>query len=139
MARASLGTVTKELARRQLAAKEARKIALMQKRYGPNWMTEMNSEQVCGPKELKELFELIDEDGSGLLDRAELAVLADFFGKIPLTEEQIDEAMAEMDEDGSGEVDYDEFRVWFEGKDARERAKLEIQREAQVCPVALAA
>ena len=31
-------------------------------------------------------------------------VLADFFGKTPLTEEQLDEAMQEMDEDGSGEV-----------------------------------
>ena len=46
--------------------------------------------------------QLIDEDGSGLLDRNELEVLADFFSSEPISDEQIDSAMAEMDEDGSG-------------------------------------
>ena len=62
--------------------------------------------------ELRELFDLIDEDRSGSLDRAEIQNLAGRLGK-HLTVDQLDEAMAEMDEDGGGEVDFDEFQTWW--------------------------
>ena len=49
--------------------------------------------------ELRELFDLIDEDRSGSLDRGEIQNLAGRLGK-HLTATQLDEAMAEMDTDG---------------------------------------
>lgn len=63
-------------------------------------------------EELKQLFSKIDEDGSGLLDRDEVAALSEQLGA-PLTKVKLDAAMADMDEDGSGEVDFDEFRAWW--------------------------
>lgn len=63
-------------------------------------------------EELRKLFGQIDEDGSGLLDREEVASLSTQLGA-PLTKVKLDAAMADMDEDGSGEVDFDEFREWW--------------------------
>ncbi len=63
-------------------------------------------------EELQKLFGQIDEDGSGLLDRDEVAALSEQLGA-PLTKVKLDAAMADMDEDGSGEVDFDEFKIWW--------------------------
>lgn len=62
--------------------------------------------------ELRQLFGQIDEDGSGLLDREEVAALSEQLG-VTLTKVKLDAAMADMDEDGSGEVDFDEFKEWW--------------------------
>lgn len=62
--------------------------------------------------ELRELFDLIDEDNSGSLDRDEIQNLAGRLGK-HLTIAQLDEAMDEMDEDGGGAVEFDEFVAWW--------------------------
>ena len=59
--------------------------------------TEMASEQ-----SLREVFELIDADGSGNLDRDEVVTLIDFFSDKPMSDAQVDEAMRSMDDDGSG-------------------------------------
>lgn len=62
---------------------------------------------------LRGLFDDIDEDGSGVLDRGEIAELArKLLGK-PLTKREIDAAMEEMDGDGNGEIDFEEFRDWW--------------------------
>ena len=60
-ARTGISKVKKSLDQRMAAMREARKIALMQKRYGYNWITEMNSDQSQSGADLKEMFELIDE------------------------------------------------------------------------------
>ena len=49
------------------------------------------------------LFEQIDEDGGGTLDREEIRILAKRLGK-RLSDEKLDAAMAQMDEDGNGDV-----------------------------------
>jgi Ca2+-binding EF-hand superfamily protein len=53
--------------------------------------------------ELKECFESIDKDGSGSIDRTEIAALAVEMGR-PMKGWELDEAMRVMDTDGSGEV-----------------------------------
>lgn len=63
-------------------------------------------------KEARALFEEIDEDGSGTLDRDEIRILSRRLGK-KLTSAKLDAAMAEMDEDGNGDVDFDEFLGWW--------------------------
>eukprot|EP01047_Picozoa_sp_COSAG01_P060502 COSAG01_NODE_7424_length_3214_cov_2.336116_2_plen_89_part_00 len=45
----------------------------------------------------------IDKDGSGSIDRTEIAALAVEMGR-PMKEWELDEAMRVMDTDGSGEV-----------------------------------
>ncbi len=57
-------------------------------------------------------FKAVDADGSGLLDKNEVAQLAASAGK-HLSAIELDAAMAEMDEDNSGEVSFDEFAQWY--------------------------
>merc|ERR1712166_1545879 len=57
---------------------------------------------------IQELFNEVDQDGSGYLDRDELALLAGRAGR-HLSQRQLDDAMIAMDGDGSGQVDLAEF------------------------------
>ncbi len=61
---------------------------------------------------LVSIFELMDEDGGGVLDKDEIRSLARAMG-VKLTDGELKDAMAEMDEDGSGEVDFEEFYHWW--------------------------
>eukprot|EP01047_Picozoa_sp_COSAG01_P015763 COSAG01_NODE_794_length_13545_cov_7.323070_1_plen_1644_part_10 len=61
----------------------------------------------------QQLFKTIDVDGDGTLSAKEFYRLAKTLG-IPMTNDQVHEAMREMDEDGSGEVDYHEFKAWYD-------------------------
>lgn len=68
------------------------------------------------PKDLvqfyKKMFDSIDEDASGHIDRDELKLLAVKLGR-PLADDELDAAMVEMDADKSGSIDFDEFFAWF--------------------------
>ena len=55
------------------------------------------------PHGLAQLFAHIDVDGSGTLEREEIAAMSKELGN-DLTERELDLAMAAMDEDGSGGV-----------------------------------
>jgi hypothetical protein len=81
-------------------------------RGGGAKMPPADPESEADLKQLRRLFESIDSDGSGLLDRAEVQLLAEQLGAT-LSTAEMDEAMREMDEDGSGEVDFEEFAEWF--------------------------
>eukprot|EP01052_Picozoa_sp_SAG31_P028806 SAG31_NODE_2811_length_5052_cov_3.554613_3_plen_433_part_00 len=63
------------------------------------------------------LFEQIDTDRSGYLDRDEISCLAKKLS-LTLTASELDAAMRSMDKDGSGQVDLDEFTAWYRGDDA---------------------
>ena len=63
------------------------------------------------PNGVAQLFAHIDIDGSGTLEREEIAEMTKELGK-QLTERELDLAMAEMDGDGSGGVDLEEFAAW---------------------------
>ena len=62
---------------------------------------------------LREMFEELDEDGSGSLDHGEVAKLAERLGRPPMDEETLEKAMAMMDEDGNGTIDFLEFLAWW--------------------------
>eukprot|EP01048_Picozoa_sp_COSAG05_P003994 COSAG05_NODE_199_length_14500_cov_458.233456_3_plen_340_part_00 len=68
---------------------------------------------------LRDLFNSADADGSGILDRDEVAAVLAELG-CQLTRAELDKAMAELDTDGSGEVDYDEFSKWWRTKEANQ-------------------
>ena len=57
--------------------------------------------------ELKEMFDALDTDGSGTLERPELITLLQKMGE---PEERVEELFLEADKDGDGKVDFKEFR-----------------------------
>jgi Ca2+-binding EF-hand superfamily protein len=66
-------------------------------------------------REARQLFDEIDEDGGGTLDRDEIKQLAKKLGK-KISEKQLSEAMLEMDADSSGDVCFEEFYYWWKGQ-----------------------
>ena len=62
--------------------------------------------------EVQALFDAYDADGSGELDRDEMATLAEDLG-IELDETELDNAMLQMDSDGNGTVSFFEFYSWW--------------------------
>ena len=72
----------------------------------------MTAEQERTYRKAKELFDGIDKDGNGLLDKSEVKTLFESMN-LEVTDEQHDKAYREMDDDGNGEVDFDEFHEWY--------------------------
>jgi hypothetical protein len=70
-------------------------------------------------------FRETDADGSGYLDRDEVARLYQRARGEKLSKSQLTAAMQEMDSDGSGEVDLSEFSEWWR----RNGGDLERHRE----------
>ena len=67
---------------------------------------------------VRALFDSIDEDGSGYLDREEMEKAAAMLGAklgFLMSEEQINHQWELMDPDGDGEVTFDEFQAWWNG------------------------
>eukprot|EP01046_Picozoa_sp_COSAG06_P036542 COSAG06_NODE_4037_length_4638_cov_4.665124_3_plen_905_part_00 len=69
---------------------------------------EMADEQV-----LQAMFNEIDSDGNGTLDRYEVDRMAKILG-MDFNQAQMDMAWKFMDHDGSGEVEFDEFKHWHD-------------------------
>ena len=65
---------------------------------------------------LKTAFQMFDSDGSGQIDSNELLQLlaGDEFRNM-YTQDQLDQAIAEVDEDGNGEIDFQEFLTMMRG------------------------
>jgi hypothetical protein len=61
---------------------------------------------------VEEMFDLVDEDFSGVLERDELKRMIALL-QIKVKEVEIDTLMDILDEDGSGGVDIDEFQDWL--------------------------
>jgi len=66
---------------------------------------------------IKDMFDLIDADGSGEIDKEEMAeaawVIKGDIGAEDMTDAELQEAIARMDEDDNGGVDFDEFAAWW--------------------------
>lgn len=76
--------------------------------------------------DVRRMFDEIDEDGSGLLDRGETKVL--MLKLFPgMSDVEFDAAFAKMDDDGSGEVDFDEFAAWWKAELKEKGAELEAR------------
>jgi len=60
-------------------------------------------------KELKEMFRVLDKEKRGEVNTSELRWILKSLGD-NMTEEEIDDMIADVDTDGSGWVDFDEFK-----------------------------
>ena len=65
----------------------------------------MAKQQCLGPEELEQAFRMFDKDGDGFIDARELRHLLTNLGE-KLSEQEVDEMIAEVDIDGDGKVDY---------------------------------
>jgi Ca2+-binding EF-hand superfamily protein len=74
----------------------------------------------------RELFDEIDDDGNGYLDKMEVARLCAKLGST-LPESVLATAMAEMDRDGNNEVTFEEFSAWWLEKTAIDRRKRQLR------------
>jgi calmodulin len=84
--------------------------------------------QAFDKDDLREMFEQIDEDGSGILDRGEVQQLMISLGT-NLSTGEFENAMRAMDGDGSGEVDFTEFLSWWEVNEAEIGAQVRALQE----------
>ncbi|CAK7337666.1 unnamed protein product [Dovyalis caffra] len=78
-------------------------------------------------QEIREAFELFDTDGSGTIDAKELNVAMRALG-FEMTEEQIEQMIADVDKDGSGAIDYDEFEHMMTAKIGERDTKEELSK-----------
>ena len=62
---------------------------------------------------LTHLYENIDMDRSGQLDRAEVSMLLESLGQ-RMSNSELDKVMEDLDDSGDGSVDFQEFKVWWE-------------------------
>lgn len=72
-----------------------------------------------GYKTVQELFNVIDTDDSGFLDKTEVKELASVLG-LELSEKELDEAFQEMDSNNNDRVDLDEFEAWWNNRSESE-------------------
>ena len=100
------------------AAEEARALATLNvKRIQETMMLSrhemMKEVEAKEEEEVRLVFDTIDLDGNGTLDRDELNTLAVRLLHRPLSDTELDECMEQMDDDGGGDVDFEEFLVWW--------------------------
>jgi hypothetical protein len=63
-------------------------------------------------EEVFETFKAFDRDGSGSIDRAELARLLEALGQ-PIDEDELDVALDVIDSNHSGRISWSEFKAWW--------------------------
>ena len=72
---------------------------------------------------LRQLFDKIDVDHSGVLEREEIHGLVHALGRPKHTPQQLDRVMEALDQDGDGEVTYEEFKEWWDREQFRNEAE----------------
>ncbi len=63
-------------------------------------------------REVKKLFDLVDKDSSGYIDRKELETLMKSLNK-NFTQNEVSEGFARVDGDLSGRIEFNEFYKWY--------------------------
>jgi len=86
-------------------ADDARSYGSAQRSYGSASLNTITKTQAA---EVEALFNLVDTDGSGLIDEGELEELFELVG-VDASPEEIRQVMLEADADGSGEIDREEW------------------------------
>ncbi len=72
-------------------------------------------------QEIEEVWQKVDEDGSGALDPEEMQHMFSAMGQNDI---DVEAAIKEIDEDGDGEVDFEEFFEWWCTRSVADRDRL---------------
>ena len=75
-------------------------------------------------EKLKVMFEVLDEDDSGGLDKEELAQVFQQMGRT-VEGAKLDKIFRGIDKDKNGSIEYDEFLAWWRKQRAKEREAIE--------------
>ena len=67
---------------------------------------------MCVARRVKDVFDKIDEDGSGSIDESELAKLLGGIGYNTKTKVSAATLIKEMDDTGDGEITFEQFEGW---------------------------
>ncbi|KAJ1696834.1 hypothetical protein LUZ63_005346 [Rhynchospora breviuscula] len=78
-------------------------------------------------QEIREAFDLFDTDGSGTIDAKELNVAMRALG-FEMTEQQIEQMIADVDKDGSGAIEFEEFVQMMTAKIGERDTKEELNK-----------
>lgn len=78
-------------------------------------------------QEIREAFDLFDTDGSGTIDAKELNVAMRALG-FEMTEQQIEQMIADVDKDGSGAIEFEEFVQMMTAKIGERDTKAELAK-----------
>jgi Ca2+-binding EF-hand superfamily protein len=82
-------------------------------RFTEEQLVVLNDDQVA---EIRKAFNVCDVDGSGTIERGELAKVISELGENP-SEEELMELLEDLDADGNGTIDWNEFlntmRMWI--------------------------
>ena len=78
------------------------------------WESKKQQEQENEQRRVRALFDDIDEDGGGTLDREEVGQLLARLSDVPVAEDDLSSAMQALDADGDGSVDFEEFLHWWQ-------------------------
>jgi len=101
----AIATMSKEIEKqKEDAARQATNAQIMQM---------MEVFEGMNPQQLKILFDALDADGNGTLDREEVERLVSQVLKTAVTPMLVDTAFGEMDYDKSGTVEFSEFSDFF--------------------------
>jgi len=75
------------------------------------WRDQKSQRSVDPTSDLQAVFQRIDSDKSGTIDRFELfaGIRLAFGARLEISQEQVDDLITENDEDGNGELDFAEF------------------------------
>ncbi|XP_052254017.1 calmodulin-A-like isoform X1 [Dreissena polymorpha] len=90
-------------------------------------------------KELRQAFTVFDKTGCGYICASDIRAILQCLGE-DLTEDEIDEMIAEVDIDGDGRIDYDEFIACvcsdtYKGKEGPDAPKSEQTTEVSVSSI----
>ena len=80
--------------------KRLARFKLFRQKYGEDWQAAMNMEQdpaTVTREQMREIFDMVDTDRGGTLDRDEVETLINFFNSgVDVTEQEVNDAMAAM-------------------------------------------
>ena len=74
--------------------------------------TEEDEREQFRRREVKKMFDLVDKDSSGYIDRKELQTLMKSLNK-NFSSAEITEGFARVDTDLSGRIEFNEFYEWY--------------------------
>ena len=82
------------------------------------------------------VFQVLDDDTSGCLDREEIREAFDAVLHIAPTDAEFETAVTEMDRDGDGLVSFQEFRKFFKNSKKRKKEIFAVRAAAADGPAA---